>query len=186
MAVAVFATGPVVHAIQLQLPLVARRSKSELKRFAESPPGDAVLRLHYMRLMPWFTVKEVTFGRLRRIKPTLTGGVSNLEYIAEHAAGHSGTIWFWLAQGFWGRYYIKRDQVKDRAAVPGVLDKMWEQIPLKGTRGDPLLRRGVEGEKRVVRMSGRPGVMSGREEVKKREVVPPPPPPPPPPAGSKR
>lgn len=139
---------------------------------------ETVLRLHYMRLAPWFTVKEVQFGRMRRFNPTLKSGLSNLEYVPEHAEKHKDTIWFWLVQGFWGRYYVKRDQAKDRAAVPGVLDKMWEQIPIKGSKGDPLVRRQSAAERRVVRMSGRPGVMSGRDEVKKREVVPPPPPPP--------
>jgi hypothetical protein len=175
--VAVFATGPVIHAIQLHLPLAARRSKSELKRFADYPPADTVLKLTYMRLAPWMTTKEVQFSRLRRTPPTLKGGIANLEYVPEHVVEHKGTIWFWLVQGFWGRYYVKRDQTSDRAAVPGVLNKMWEQIPLKGSKGDPMLRSGQDaaGGRRVVRMSGRPGVMSGRVEASRREVVPPPP-----------
>lgn len=133
-----------------------------------------------MRLAPWFTIKEVQFGRLRRLPPTLKGGMANLEYVPEHVEKHTGTIWFWLAQGFWGRYYVKRDQTSDRAQVPGVLDKMWDQIPFKGTKGDPLVRsqaKYAKGERRVVSMSGRPGVMSGREDVRTREVVPPRPPP---------
>lgn len=178
MLTALFATGPVVHAITLQLPMVARRSKNELKRFSDAPPADTVLILHYMRLAPWLTSKEVRLGRLRRLAPSVKGGMANLEYVPEHVERHSGTIWFWLVQGYWGRYYVKRDQTNDRAQVPGVLDKMWEQIPMKGSRADPLIRspRDASGARKVVRMSGRPGVMSGREETKARNVVPPPPP----------
>ncbi|CZT20383.1 uncharacterized protein RCC_06243 [Ramularia collo-cygni] len=179
LALITFMTGPVVHAIHMRLPTPARKSKAELRRFAEAVPGDTVLQLYYMRLAPWCTSKEVRMNRLRRLTPSIKGGIANLEYVPEHAEKHAGSIWFWLVQGYWGRYYVKRDQRRDRAQVAGVLDKMWEGIPWKGSPGDPLVRGASKGEeRRVVRMSGRPGVMSGREEVRRKEVVLPPPPPP--------
>lgn len=123
--------------------------------------------------------REVSFSRLRRVQPTLRGGSANLEYVPQHAVKDSGTVWFWLVQGFWARFYVKRDQAQDRAQVPGVLNKMWEHIPLKGSKEDPLVRalRGEVRERKVARMNKRPRVVSGREEALRRELMPPPLPP---------
>lgn len=34
-----------------------------------------------------------------------------------------------------GRYFVTRGMVRDRSRVPGVWDRMWEQIPVVGEEG---------------------------------------------------
>jgi hypothetical protein len=64
------------------------------------------------------------------------------------------TIWFWLVQAYFGRFYVNRDQKKDRAGVPGVWEKMWHRIPEAGSQEDPLV---PITPKKPVAFSGRPG-----------------------------
>jgi hypothetical protein len=157
LVVMLFATGPFVHSIQVVLPASARKSKEALKIFAEHPGPNTVLRLHYMKLYPWTTNKEVLFGRLRRKKPSLRNGLANLEYVQEHAVQHKGTIWYWLVQGYFGKFWVDRDQLTDRGAVPGMWDTMWKQIPMEGSKQDPEVVKAVdERARRPVAMSGRP------------------------------
>ncbi|KJX99692.1 hypothetical protein TI39_contig353g00014 [Zymoseptoria brevis] len=153
-----FTTGPFIHSIQVKLPASARTSKEALKAFAERPNADTILRFHYMKLWPWPTSKEIPFGRLRRIKPSLKAGWANLEWVSEQAAEHrkyQDKWWYEMAQGVFKRkYYVNRDQKTDRGAVPGVWNEMWKQIPMKGSRGDPMV---AARSRRPVTLSGRPG-----------------------------
>ncbi|KAF7196493.1 hypothetical protein HII31_02221, partial [Pseudocercospora fuligena] len=145
------ATGPMIHAIRVYLPGRARRSKDDLKRFASQTPAETLLELQYMRWLPWPQTRRMPFGRLRRLQPSLRGGIANLEQQNPHVSDEvKNTLVGWLAHRNWGRFYVNRAQRRDRSAVPGVWEGMWKQIPLKGSKED-ILKKG----KAPVQMRGR-------------------------------
>lgn len=135
-------TGPMVHSILVRLPARARRSKDDLIYFSKYPPKDTIIELQFMRWKPWLQGKGYRFDRLRRLTPSLRGGIANLEVVndeEEHAARDNPRLARFLS-ALMGRYFVNRQQKNDRAAVPGVWDNMWQRIPLKGQRGVPELR----------------------------------------------
>ncbi|KXT02740.1 hypothetical protein AC578_5433 [Pseudocercospora eumusae] len=154
--VTALATGPMIHAIRLYLPSSARRSKDDLKRFANQTPAETLLELQYMRWLPWPETRRVPFGRLRRLQPSLRGGIANLEQQNPHVPDKmKNTLLGWLAHRNWGRFYVNRAQRRDRSAVPGVWEGMWNQIPLKGSKEDVLAQAKSKKVKAPVQMRGR-------------------------------
>lgn len=150
----VLATGPLVHAIKVRLPPTTRTSREELIRFADNTPPDAEVRLESMRALPWPTRRDVKFGLLRKYRPSLKKGLSNLEYVPEHtgeAKGHEDTWWHNMVKNFLGRFLVD-NTVKDRSAAPGVWGKMWVQIPELGS--SPVLR--ISKERKPAIMANRP------------------------------
>lgn len=153
------ATGPMIHSIRIYLPSRARRSRDELRRFADNTSPDTTFLLEYMKWKPWIVKKEVRFGDLRKLRPSWKEGIANLEHFPDHARAmeeHQGKWWFGMAQRYFGRYYVARDQVKDRSAAPGVFDKLWKQIPEKGSQGDPFAA--TRAQRRPTNMANRPVV----------------------------
>lgn len=131
MLAMIWASGPFVHSIKVQLPAHARRTREGVLRLANNVPPNTRLEISSMKLRPWPTKMEVVFADLRKHNPSWKGGLSNLEWIPLDIQDHPyiGTWSHSLLRRFRGVYYVLRDQKKDRSAAPGVWDKMWEQIP---------------------------------------------------------
>ena len=134
------AFAPHVHQIHVRLPLVARRSHEELMRWANNVPRKTVISISMIRLKPWPTVQNAAWEDLSRLPFSFTR-LTNLELKPpdhdKYLAQKKGSWWARLIEGMarrvLGRFYVNRTQGKDRSAVPGVWDRMWEQIPMEGT-----------------------------------------------------
>lgn len=133
--VTALATGPMVHGVRVWLPQLARRSKDELKRFSRVTPADTMLELQYMRWLPWPQTRHIRFSQLERLRPSWSS-FANLEHIpALSDIELMRQKWSYaLVRRWMGSFYVNRHQKRDRAAVPGVFDAMWEQIPMQGDR----------------------------------------------------
>lgn len=141
------AFGGYVNHINVHLPNSARATKQTLQSFAKRVPRDTRFEIKCMWFMPWPKTKVVYFDDLRRL-PFSNVRLANLEHIplAQRRA-HEESGWKgWLARVFLGRYWVSRQQVKDRSRAPGVWNTMWEQIPVEGSEG---VRREVRGQGRV-------------------------------------
>jgi hypothetical protein len=127
------AFGGYVNHINIILPSVARRSKQSLMAFAARAPPETRLQIKSMWFMPWPYTKQVFLGDLRRL-PYSQLRLTNLEHIpvATMEAHKKAPIYSWVVRMLMGRYWVSRQQVKDRSRVPGVWDRMWEQIPMVG------------------------------------------------------
>jgi hypothetical protein len=127
------AFGGYVHHINVILPPSARRSKDALTRFAGKVPRDTVVEIKCMWLRPWPVTKSVYFGDLRRL-PYNTIRLTNLEHIplATRKEQEQRPIYSWMVRLVMGRYWVSRQQIKDRSRAPGVWDTMWRQIPMVG------------------------------------------------------
>ncbi|CAK1354238.1 unnamed protein product [Cercospora beticola] len=140
--VTALATGPMVHAIRVHVPDNIKRSgKEALRRFSAKTPPDTKVELSFMRFMPWPQKRIVSFATLRRLRPSLRSGISNLEYLPrddrrDAAKRKEYPLFDALLRRWMARYYVNRNQKKDRAAVPGVWDGMWKQIPFSGEGDD--------------------------------------------------
>lgn len=156
MTVMMLATGPYVHAIRVRLPPSVRMSKEELIRFADNVPSNTELRLECMRALPWPRKRDVKFGLLRKYRPSLKRGLSNLEYVPEHqgeAERLEGTWGHNVVKNFLGRFLVD-NLVQDRSAAPGLWPKMWKQIPELGSHNDPAKK--ISQERRPLAMANRP------------------------------
>ncbi|KAK4635149.1 hypothetical protein CLAFUW4_00413 [Fulvia fulva] len=146
MVAVIFTSGPSVMSIRVQLPPHARRSREGLLKFANNLPPRTILRLESMKLIPWPTQTDVVFADLTRHRPSWKGGLSNLENTPVTTQGNEreGTFFAQLIRRLLGRYYVQRDQKKDRSSAPGLWEKMWEQIPEHNiTPGNVRTRRMV-------------------------------------------
>ncbi|KAM3415915.1 hypothetical protein BST61_g9410 [Cercospora zeina] len=136
--VTILATGPMVHAVRVHIPEHVKRSgKEALRRFSADTPGNTKVELSFMRFAPWPQTRAVAFGNLRRLRPSFKGGISNMELIPQldekaEAMRKKYPLFDAFLQRWLTRFYVSRDQKKDRAAVPGVWDGMWQQIPFAG------------------------------------------------------
>ncbi|EME49612.1 hypothetical protein DOTSEDRAFT_68411 [Dothistroma septosporum NZE10] len=131
MVAVVLASGPSVHAIKIQLPARARRTRESLLKLANNVPPHTRLRLECMKVLPWPTKTDVYFADLTRHAPGWREGLSNLQHtpLVNKASPYEATLWHSFVRRLLGRYYVQRDQSKDRSSAPGVWEKMWEQIP---------------------------------------------------------
>jgi len=125
-------SAPYVSTIRVLVPPSAKKSTEALMRFAERVPADTKVSLQSMRWLPWPTHKEVFFSDLRRL-PGRKLSV-NLEHIPlgnESAENASKIVGGRLAMRMYGRYWVDMTS-RNKSQAPGVWEKMWEQIPIKG------------------------------------------------------
>jgi len=125
-------SAPYVSTIRVLVPPSAKKSTEALLRFAERIPAETKVSLQSMRWLPWPTHKEVFFCDLRRL-PGRKLSV-NLEHIPlgnEEAKNASKIFGGRLAMRMYGRYWVDMTS-KNKSNAPGVWEKMWEQIPIKG------------------------------------------------------
>lgn len=138
---AFFALAPWVHHIHVHLPMVARKSEQDLMRWASNVPRNTIINISIMRLSPRPMVQYAAWEDLSRL-PRGRMQLSNLEhkpvdhhkYLADNKGSLRARLFEWMTRRVLGRYYVDRVQTKDKSGVPGVWDKMWEQIPMKGQR----------------------------------------------------
>jgi hypothetical protein len=134
-------SAPYVSTIRVLLPPSAKKSKETILRFAERVPADTKVSLQSMRWLPWPTHKEVFFGDLRRL-PGRQLSV-NLEHIPlgnEAAENANKIVGGRLAMRMYGRYWVDMTS-KNKSHAPGVWEKMWEQIPIKGQQPRKIVDR---------------------------------------------
>lgn len=129
--------GGFVHHINILLPSSARRSKDALINFTHKLPGNTRLQMKIFWFRPWAHVKELELRDLRRLPASrLRLRLTNMEQqpINEEMAIRAKQYPFrhWLVMSFMGRFWVARDQMKDRSRVPGVWNTIWEQIPMVG------------------------------------------------------
>lgn len=130
-----FLSAPFVSTVRVLLPPSARKSHEALLRFAEQVPDDTRLSLQTMRWLPWPTHKEVYFSDLRRLPGW--AGSANLEHVplghekAANAANANKIFGGSLALRMYGRYWVDLNS-RNKSQAPGVWEKMWDQITIKG------------------------------------------------------
>jgi hypothetical protein len=125
-------SAPYVSTIRVLVPPSAKKNTEALFRFAERVPEDTKVALQSMRWLPWPTHKEVFFSDLRRL-PGRKLSV-NLEHIPlgnKAAENASKIVGGRLAMRMYGRYWVDMTS-RNKSQAPGVWEKMWEQIPIKG------------------------------------------------------
>lgn len=138
---AFFAFAPWVHQIHVRLPTVARRSQEEVMRWASRVPPNTTISISVIRNTPWPTVQYAVLEDLSRLPFSYTR-LTNLEhkppehdkYVADNKGSWSARVKEGVARRVYGSFYVNRAQAKDKSAVPGVWDKMWNQIPMQGER----------------------------------------------------
>lgn len=132
LVVFAMASAPYVSTIRVLLPSSAKRNHEALMRFAENVPADTRISLQTMRWLPWPTHKEMFFADLRRLPGTNLS--ANLEHVplGHEKAQNAGKIFGGrLVMRMYGRYWVNMT-VKNRSQAPGVWEKMWDQITIKG------------------------------------------------------
>lgn len=126
-------SAPYVSTIRVLLPRSARKNHDSLMRFAENVPGDTKIMMQSMRWLPWPVHREMFFADLRRL-PGRKLSV-NLEHVPlghEQKAREAGSILGGrLAIRMYGRYWVDMTS-SNKSQAPGVWEKMWDQIPIKG------------------------------------------------------
>lgn len=125
-------SAPYVSTIRVLVPPSAKKSTEALRRFAEHVPPDTKVSLQSMRWLPWPTHKEIFFSDLRRLPGRQLS--ANLEHIPlGHEAAENASKIFGgrLAMRMYGRYWVDMNS-RNKSQAPGVWEKMWEQIPIKG------------------------------------------------------
>lgn len=120
---------------------VRRGGKDGLRRWSAERRGkeNLPIELQFMRWAPWPKTRNLEFGELRRLRPSLKAGIANLQHVPREEVGNGPMAAkredHRLLAGFmkrWtSRFYVKRDQAIDRAAVPGVWENLWYQIPFE-------------------------------------------------------
>lgn len=125
-------SAPYVCAIRVLLPPSAKKSTAALMRFAENVPGETRISLQTMRWLPWPTHKEMFFCDLRRLSGRKLS--VNLEHVPlghEKAREANNIVGGRLAMRMYGRYWVDMT-ARNKSQAPGVWEKMWDQIPIKG------------------------------------------------------
>jgi hypothetical protein len=161
-------SAPYVSTIRVLVPPSAKKSTEALFRFAERVPEDTRVSLQSMRWLPWPTHKEMFFSDLRRL-PGRQLSV-NLEHIplGNEAAENASKIFGGrLAMRMYGRYWVDMTS-RNKSQAPGVWEKMWEQIPIKGQ--EPL----KIAERKPLAMANR--IAPPKPSTVAARVFPPPPP----------
>lgn len=146
-----FAWAPCVHQIHVRIPTLARKSREELMRWASNVPRNTTLSVSVIRLKPWPVVQYVTledFTRLRQSWKRLTNleksSAVSEKYLADNNSSLLARVVESVPRGIYGRFYVS-SQIVDNSAAPGVWDKIWQQIPMEGTRPP----RKVGGEQKM-------------------------------------
>lgn len=136
----------------------------ELKRFSSFTPKETVIELQYLRWAPWFKKRQVRLDSLRRLDSGWRNGNANLEHLpemeSERVKNFKQSIVGEFIRKAFGLFIVNRKQDRDKSAVPGVWDGIWEQIP-------------YEGEASIERRK-LPPTMRGRGTMEVRSKPPPP------------
>lgn len=175
MVVLTLISAPFVSTIRVQIPPSAKRSQQALMQWASNIPPETRLELQSMRFLPWPKHRSIRISDLRRLPQTRWSmGLANLERVSYHgepwrAEDVTGGR---LVRRLYARYYIDRAQITDKSQAPGLWDRIWEQIPVKGEQ--PAARMVM---KEPVVMANRRQPL-GRTSLTGRVRAPPPPPPP--------
>lgn len=170
---ATFALAPWVHQIHVRIPTVARRSKDDLMRWANNIPRHTTLSFSVIRNTPWPTVQYASFEDLQRL-PFSKTRLPNLEhvppehekYVADNQRSWRARFLEGISRRVYGRFYVNTSQKTDKSAVPGVWDKMWNQIPMEGKRLERVERQKILEQKRSETKAPAPRILPGRERPK--------------------
>jgi hypothetical protein len=126
-------SAPFVSTIRVLLPKTARSDHAALMRFAENVPEDTRVAFQTMRWLPWPTHKEVFFADLRRLPGKSIS--ANLEHVplghGKEAQGAGKVFGGKLAVRMYGKYWVDMTS-RNKSQAPGVWEKMWDQITIKG------------------------------------------------------
>jgi hypothetical protein len=170
-------SAPYVSTVRVLLPASAKRSHEALMAFAENVPADTKVSLQTMRWLPWPIHRQVFFSDLRRLPGTKLS--ANLEHVPlghEEAKDASKVFGGRLARRMYGRFWVDMT-VRNKSQAPGVWEKMWDQITIKGQEHLRVAPR----DRLPPIMANRPALTSPSVGAGRKT----PPPPPPPPARSK-
>lgn len=166
-------SAPYVSTIRILLPASAKRNHQTLMAFAENVPADTKVLLQSMRWLPWPQHKQVFFSDLRRLSGRKIS--VNLEHVPlghDQAKKANQTIAERLLVRMYGRYWVDMTAT-NKSQAPGVWEKMWDQITIKG-----------QESLKVAPKDRLPPVMANRSAPVTpsvgagRKTLPPPPPPP--------
>lgn len=123
-----------------------------------------------MRWIPWPVHRTVWFDELRRLPPS-RARLANLEWVPNkhkrEIDGAGRLLGGRLIKRVMGYLWVDRLQVKDLSSVPGVWERMWEQIPMKGEE-----RKGTVKKEGPIGMVNRAGPSGGQREDQKMQVSP--------------
>ena len=134
-------SAPYVSTIRVLLPSSAKKSTEALWRFAERVPPETKVSLQSMRWLPWPTHKEVFFCDLRRLPGRkLSVNLEHLPLGNEAAKNASKIFGGRLAMRMYGRYWVDMTS-RNKSQAPGVWEKMWEQIPIRGQEPPKIAER---------------------------------------------
>ena len=125
-------SAPYVSTVRILLPNSARRSTEALMAFAENVPADTKVLLQSMRWLPWPIHRQVFFSDLRRLPGTKLS--ANLEHVPlghEQAKNANNILGGRFVQRMYGKYWVDMT-VRNKSQAPGVWEKMWDQITIKG------------------------------------------------------
>ena len=150
-------SAPYVCAIRVFLPPSAKKSTAALMRFAENVPGETKIALQTMRWLPWPTHHEMYFCDLRRLSGTkLSVNLEHLPLGHERAREANNIVGGRLAMRMYGRYWVDMT-ARNRSQAPGVWEKMWDQIPIKGQEPVKI------ADRKPVSMSNRPAPAKAKQ-----------------------
>lgn len=125
-------SAPYVSTIRILLPSRAKKSTDALMAFAENVPAETRVSLQSMRWLPWPTHKEVFFCDLRRLPGTkITANLEHVPLTHPQANKASDVFGGRLAVRMYGRYWVDMT-ARNKSQAPGVWEKMWDQITIKG------------------------------------------------------
>lgn len=166
-------SAPFVSTIRVELPARAKRSQEALLQWASNIPPNTMLEVQSFRFMPWPTHKSIRISDLRRLPQTRWSLKSaNLERIPFMGVWDPDEITGGpVMRRLYARYWVDRAQITDKSQAPGVWDRIWEQLPMKGEE-----RASRAAVKEPVIMANRRQPM-GRTSFTGRVRAPPPPPP---------
>lgn len=165
-------SAPYVSTIRVLLPSAAKKNQEALMRFAEKTPPETKIMIQSMRWLPWPTHKEMFFGDLRRLPGVNLS--ANLEHVPlgrEKQVAQAPTyLGGRLALRMYGKYWVNMT-ARNKSFAPGVWEKMWEQIPIKGQ--EPV--KAASTAAKPVVMANRPAPVTAGAAGAKGQRPPPPP-----------
>lgn len=125
-------SAPFVSTIRVLLPSSAKKNTEALHRFAENVPSDTRIMLQSMRWLPWPTHREMFFGDLRRLPGSkLSVNLEHLPLGHDQARRAGQTFGERFVMRMYGRYWVDMT-TRNKSQAPGVWEKMWDQITIKG------------------------------------------------------
>lgn len=146
LAVVTLMGAPFVSSIRLKLPPNARQSRDAVLRFASNTPPDTLVRVQCIRFAPWLQTRNAYFSDLRKL-PFSRWRLANLEHVPPYNAtqiDESGLKGLFV-RSYFGRFWVNMAQARDRSAVPGAWEAMYQQMPVIGTKMEAQATRAPTG-----------------------------------------